>query len=102
MIKVLGLALYGSLAASTRVRIELYAPGLREHGIDLHVSLLLDNDYVRRRFNSQSVSWGTLLQAGAQRLSLQRQAKQFDLPMLYCELFSLMPSRLERKLVGLP
>lgn len=102
MIKVLGLALYGSLAASTRVRMEQYAVGLREHGIDLHVSSLLGNDYVRRRFNGKSMAWGNLLQAGAQRLSLLRQSRQFDLAMLYCELFPLMPGLLERKLVGLP
>ena len=47
MIKVLGLALYGPLAASTRYRLAQYVPGLASLGIDLQIRHLLGDDYLR-------------------------------------------------------
>lgn len=52
-IKVLGLYLYGSLAASTRYRLTQFAPGLRQEGIDLDVKALLSDDYVQKTFAGQ-------------------------------------------------
>ena len=55
MIKVLGLALYGPLAASTRYRLGQYVPGLASHGIDLQICHLLGDNYLRRRFGGGSL-----------------------------------------------
>ena len=53
MIKVLGLALYGPLAASTRYRLSQYVFGLASMGIDLQIrhlnkvhNTLLNNVYL--------------------------------------------------------
>lgn len=102
MIKVLGFALYGSLAASTRVRLEQYAPGLQQHGIDLQVTSLLGNDYVSGRFNGTRLPWGSLLKGGWDRLRWLQRARQFDLAIVYCELFPLLPGTFERRLIGIP
>jgi glycosyltransferase involved in cell wall biosynthesis len=102
MIKVLGLALYGPLAASTRYRLTQYVPGLARRGIDLQICHLLGDEYLRRRFSGSALPVAAMLRAGLARLSdLQRQTS-FDAAMLYCELFPMIPGRLERALIRLP
>lgn len=101
-IKVLGLALYGPLAASHRVRLSQYQAGLLEHGIDLQVQSLLDDVYVRRRFEGKSISTLALLRCFFKRfLSLVRD-KEWDVFIIHCELFPMLPARLERYLVHKP
>lgn len=102
MIRVLGLALYGPLAASTRHRLGQYVQGLAAHGINLEIRHLLGDDYLRRRFAGQSASVSTLLRAGLQRLADLRQQAKFDLEMLHCELFPLLPGALESALLRPP
>ena len=46
MIKVMGLALYGDKAASTRYRLFQYKSLLEESGIELEVFSLLSNEYL--------------------------------------------------------
>ncbi|WP_417913365.1 glycosyltransferase [Candidatus Electronema sp. TJ] len=99
MIKVLGLALYGPLAASTRYRLEQYAPGLAEHGIDLRIHHLLDDQYLRCRFSGRCPPATPLLKSGWERLSLLMNRQRFDAAMLYAELFPLLPSWLELRLL---
>lgn len=94
MINVLGLALYGPLAASNRFRLGHYVAGLAEHGIQLEVSSLLGDDYIRSKFDNSSFSWSAMLAAGFERLGEIRRS-QYDLILLHCELFPLMPSWLE-------
>ncbi len=102
MIKVLGLALYGPLAASTRYRLAQYAAGLIEMGISLEIVHLLDDDYLRRRFGGGMPSPFALLQMGVRRLIDLRLQEHYDLAILHCELFPLLPGRLERSLIRLP
>lgn len=99
MISVLGLALYGPLAASTRYRLGQYVPGLAEHGIDLQVRSLLGDEYLRRRFGSGALPWAAIAWAGWERLGDLKE-RRYDLAMLHCELFPLMPGWLERMLLG--
>lgn len=99
MIKALGLALYGPLAASTRYRLEQYAPGLAEHGIDLQMHHLLGDEYLRCRFAGCRPSAAPLLRAGWERLSLLLNRQRFDAVMLYAELFPLLPGWLERRIL---
>ena len=49
MINVLGLALYGPLAASTRYRLHQYQPGLADRDINLEVYSLLGDTYLSNR-----------------------------------------------------
>ena len=102
MIKVLGLALYGPLAASTRYRLGQYVKGLADIGIDLHIRYLLDDDYLRRRFADSPVHLAPLVQAGARRLFDLWQQDKFDITLLHCELFPLLPGSLEKMLLRNP
>ena len=99
MIRVLGLALYGPLAASTRYRLGQYVPGLAQQGIDLEIRHLLGDEYLTRRFADQRAPWAYLIKAGLKRaLDLGSRAR-FDLAMLHCELYPLLPGGLERALL---
>ncbi|MCI5117033.1 MAG: glycosyltransferase [Candidatus Electrothrix sp. LOE1_4_5] len=102
MIKVLGLSLYGPLAASTRYRLEQYIPGLFEYGIDLQVHHLLGDEYLRCRFQGKRLPLTSLIQAGCKRLSLLFHSQKFDAAILYAELFPLMPGWLERQFISKP
>jgi glycosyltransferase involved in cell wall biosynthesis len=102
MIKVLGLALYGPLAASTRYRLQQYVPGLASQGIDLQIFHLLGDDYLRKRFSGSALPLSTMLNAGLARLADLWHKEEYDAAMLHCELFPLMPGWMERALIRKP
>jgi glycosyltransferase involved in cell wall biosynthesis len=102
MLKVLGFALYGPLAASTRYRLGQYMPGLAAAGIELEIHSLLGDAYLRRKFEGSPAHWGYLLQMGFQRLAVLLRRRNFDVAILHCELFPLMPGWLERLLLPSP
>lgn len=102
MIKVLGLALYSAMAASTRHRLQQYADGLMEHGIDLQVRHLLGDDYLRARFSGSRIPWLSLLRNGVARINDISQTEEFDMAIVYGELFPLLPAAMERLLMKLP
>lgn len=99
MMRVLGLALYGPLAASTRYRLGQYGPGLAEHGISLEVRSLLDDDYLRQRFGGGRLPLAAMVRKGLRRLGHLRE-QGYDVAMLHCELYPLMPAWLEQALLG--
>jgi glycosyltransferase involved in cell wall biosynthesis len=102
MIRLLGLALYGPKAASTRYRLGQYVPGLAQHGIDLQIHHLLGDDYLSRRFSGSSISWINLLHAGWSRIGNLWGRDKFDAAILHCELLPLMPGWVERSLLPQP
>jgi glycosyltransferase involved in cell wall biosynthesis len=102
MINVLAFALYGTMAASTRYRLEQYAPGLRELGVNLHIHHLLGDDYLHRRFTGLNFSASGLLKAGFNRLGELLTQRKFDAVMLHCELFPLLPGWVERAMLRRP
>jgi glycosyltransferase involved in cell wall biosynthesis len=102
MIKVLGLALYGPLAASTRYRLAQYVPGLREQGIDLEVSALLGDDYVRKSYSSQKYPLAHLLMDYFNRAELLLKQRKYDLAIVNAELFPLLPGFIESRLLRIP
>lgn len=102
MIKLLGFALYGQQAASTRYRLEQYIPGLAQLGIDLQVHHLLGDEYLRRSFSGNALPLTYLLKSGIARLADLRRQKHFDASILHCELYPLMPGWLERALLREP
>lgn len=100
--KILGLALYGPLAASTRYRMTQYIPGLEQHGIHLDVHPLLGDAYLRRSFAGQRMSaWGAL-RDGARRVNHLMNQRRYDGLMLHCELFPLLPGLLETWMLRKP
>lgn len=102
MINLRGLALYGPLAASTRYRLGQFAPGLAKHGINLKVSGLLGDEYLRRRFEGRGLPLSSMIHAGAERWRQVHQIGDYDVAMVYCELFPFMPAWLERMLLRRP
>lgn len=96
MIRVLGLALYGSLAASTRYRLGQYVEGLARHGIELEIRSLLGNSYLSRTFSGKRPQLSGLIRSGIDRLHDLRRSKEYDLALLHCELFPFLPGALER------
>jgi glycosyltransferase involved in cell wall biosynthesis len=102
MIKVLGLALYGPLAASTRYRLAQYVPGLASLGIDLQIRHLLGDDYLRRRFTGAPLPLLSILGTGFARLRDLRHQDDYDVVILHCELFPLLPAWIERALIKKP
>lgn len=102
MIRARGFALYGPLAASTRYRLEQFIPGLREHGIELNVVHLLDDDYLSRRFGGRRASMLGLARAGTQRLADLLTLRSHDVALIHCELLPAAPGYLEQALVRRP
>lgn len=100
--KVLGLALYGPLAASTRYRLEQYVKGLAEYGIDLEIQYLLNDNYIRCKYSGDTLPWFSMLRSGWQRISILNHQRNFDALILHCELFPLMPSWIEGRLLRKP
>jgi glycosyltransferase involved in cell wall biosynthesis len=101
-IKVLGLSLYGSLAASHRIRLSQYKAGLLGNGIDLKVQALLGNTYLRYRFNAQPFPICDLVAAFFKRLRLLLTTNQYDLIIVHCELIPFLPAWLETALLRIP
>jgi glycosyltransferase involved in cell wall biosynthesis len=99
---VLGLSLYGPLAASHRVRLSQFQPGLAAVGINLKIQSLLDDDYLQRSFSGGLPSFRSLLDAYGRRLQALRQADRFDLAIVYGELLPLLPAWLELQLLQIP
>jgi glycosyltransferase involved in cell wall biosynthesis len=102
MIKVLGLALYGPLAASTRYRLGQYIPGLTSFGIDLKIRSLLGDNYLRKRYYGGSLPVADILSDTVSRLFDLLQRDKYDVAMLHCELFPLIPGWIEQALIRRP
>ena len=68
MIKVLGLALYGPLAASNRYRLAQYKDGLHKHNISLEVHHLLDDNYLKNQFSGKKNSYFSLIKLAWKRV----------------------------------
>ena len=102
MIRVLGLSLYGPQAASHRVRLSQFQPGLAAAGIDLQIQSLLDDAYLQRSFSGGRPSLRGLLAAYGRRLQALRQAHRFDLAIVYGDLLPFLPGWLERQLLQIP
>lgn len=102
MLRVQGLALYGPMAASTRYRMEQYAQGLREQGIDLDMTYLLDDEYLRARYAGRPLPLLHLLGQARRRWQALKAAHGYDLQWVYAELFPMMPPALELKLLNGP
>lgn len=91
---------YGAEAASTRQRLLQYIPGLREAGIEVTWSGLLDDEYVRALGTGENYPKGKIAGSYARRLwSLMSQAPG-DLTWVYVDLFPYFPASLESLLLS--
>ena len=101
-IKVLGLSLYGPLAASNRYRLTQYVPGLRQEGIDLEVSALLGNYYLKKLFSGQKYPLTLLFRDYIDRAVLMLKQDKYDLAIVNAELFPMLPGFIESRLFRIP
>lgn len=93
--KVLALTKYGTLAASTRQRFLQYVPALASAGIELNISPLLDNDYLKGVLVGRSANLGSILKAYIRRLKAIGDAQAADVIWLHCEFLPYWPSLAE-------
>jgi len=99
---VLGLALYGPLAASTRHRLLQYVGGLRQYGINLEVQSLLSDEYLRRSFLGERLPWANMLGSGLRRLGALIRQRRYHAAMVHCELIPMIPGGIEASLLRIP
>ncbi len=102
MIKALGLSLYGPQAASHRVRLSHFQPGLAAVGINLDIQSLLSDRYLKRAFSGDRPSLCGLLGAYRRRIHDLRRSDRFDLAIVYAELLPLLPAWLEQQFLRIP
>ena len=102
MIKVLGLSLYGELAASHRYRLKQYSSYLSKHGIELEIFSFLNDKYLNDRFLGKSPSITNLVSSGMSRLMTLYHQQEYACAIVHCELFPLMPSLLESRILRIP
>lgn len=102
MTKVLGLALYGPLAASNRYRLGQYIPGLASAGFNLHVCYLLGDDYLHARFSKSNLPVMSMLKRVISRFREMLNQGAYDVLMLQYELMPFMPALIESTLIRKP
>lgn len=100
--RVLGLALYGERAASTRHRLGQYREGLLDAGIELDVCHLLSDRYLVSRFEHGSLPIFDMLRSGLDRVRTLGAQSQYDCAIVHCELFPLLPGFIESRLLRIP
>jgi glycosyltransferase involved in cell wall biosynthesis len=71
-------------------------------GIDLQVLHLLGDDYLHQRFSGGKFPLRAVMMSGLRRLSDLWRQNEYDMVILYCELFPLLPSWVERVLIQKP
>lgn len=101
-IKVLGLSLYGQLAASTRHRLTQFVPELGERGVDVNVQPLLGDDYLRRRFDRGEIGVREVARGLARRFAQLWRQGDYDCAWVQGELLPMAPGWLETALLRIP
>ena len=97
--RVLALTRYSSLGPSSRVRFYQYIPSLISGGMDLQVSPLLGDNYVRNLYGGKHQPFFSVLGAYASRIANLLNSRHFDLLWIEKELFPWLPIRLENLLL---
>lgn len=93
--RLLMLTRYGPLGASSRLRSYQYVPALRAAGIDLEVSPLFDDNYVRALY-ARRRRLGTVVAGFLRRLARMLAAGGYDVVWIEKELLPWLPAPMER------
>ena len=96
--RILVLARYGALGASTRVRMLLYRQALERAGYQLSVSSLLDDSYVRSLYEGKG-AYGRVAAGYVRRLTALLSSRTYDLIWLEKEALPWFPAFLETALL---
>lgn len=102
MLKVLGLSLYGTRAASARYRLAQYIPGLLDYGISLDVNSLLGNEYIRKTYAGEMYPMRSMFNDYRERIASLFRQRAYDVAILHLELFPLLPGIIESRLLRIP
>ncbi len=100
--RVLGLALYGEMAASNRVRLGQYIDNLREEGISLQLQSLIDGPLLKSRLQNKQIRLADVFICYIRRFYFLIKNRDFDLIILHCELFPFLPGWIERLFLNRP
>ena len=102
--RVLLLARYGRLGATSRQRHLIFLPALARAGISVTVDALLDDDYVRALHSGAPARPGPIMAAYAARLRRILSAGAWDAVWVEKEIFPWLPATAERCLArrGVP
>ncbi|MEJ2611508.1 MAG: glycosyltransferase family 4 protein [Candidatus Thiodiazotropha sp.] len=102
--KILLLTRYTRMGASSRLRSYQYLPFLKERGIDVTVSPLFSDAYLKAFYGAGSKSPLLILNAYWKRLKQLFQIQKFDLLWVEYELFPWLPATFEQiiKWQGIP
>lgn len=101
-LSVVAFSLYGSRAASHRVRLSQFKQGLGLIDISLRVVSLLDNEYLNRAFTASRFSLVNLLFSYFKRFVGVWCADRYSVAIIYAELMPLLPAWLEARLIRIP
>ncbi|MEI9984361.1 MAG: hypothetical protein WDN69_14820 [Aliidongia sp.] len=99
-LEILAFPRYGRAAPSSRYRMLQYIPLLRDHGIDVEVSPLLDDWYVERMFAGGRPAPARLAAAFLRRMRQALCRRRSDLIWIEKELLPWFPWPLEQALLG--
>jgi len=98
--RVLALTKYGTRAASARQRFAQYAPFLASHGVELHLSPLIDDRQFGPIARGDKVGVTQALRSYGRRVQALTHARSYDLIWVQYELFPYLPGFVER-VIGL-
>ena len=98
--RVLALTRYSSLGPSSRVRFNQYIPSLTSFGVELQVSPLLGDNYVRRLYNGKRQSVSSIVTAYVGRVASLVNSHSFDLLWIEKELFPWLPTCVDSLFMG--
>ena len=99
--KVLALTRYDRLGASSRMRTFQYVPHWQAMGIDVQVSPLLRDDYIKRLYAKQATNWFAVINDYLMQAVRLLSARKFDLLWIEKELFPNLPAWFEQALGAL-
>lgn len=89
--RVLALTRYGPMGASSRVRTLQYLPSLKEAGIDVSISPLLGNQYVKALYARQR-AWRSIGAGYFRRLRAMHNAARFEVTWVEKECLPWVPA----------
>jgi glycosyltransferase involved in cell wall biosynthesis len=94
--RILLLGRYDCLGASSRIRAYQYLPYLKRCGIEITVSPLLLNDYLKLLYEKKNISIVSIFNAYLRRLRVLLRARKFDLIWIEKEIFPWLPAFIEK------
>lgn len=95
-VRVLILARYGTLGASSRVRHYAYIPALERRGFDFETHALIGNESLSRFYEGKIRRWDRIAKAYCDRAQFARQLARFDVIWIEKEAMPNLPWPFER------